>query len=200
MGNDDGISDSVSSPGRTMNPPEKPDNSTLALAFYAAVRAESLQRLSLRDTTILAWITSSGVLLGFAINSHDFAVKQVIAELLPVLSLVFALAVYRHTMVLMYLGKYTWHELNRFLRQDDGSAPRHWDNSKTLSRYGRFYYLAETVFYFVIESALPVGCLIYLHQQQISLVTIPVLPGIVATMILIGGGLFGCIQSVRAPK
>ena len=57
-------------PGKTgvdMAPPvegAEPDNGTLALSFYQAARAEIVQRIGLRESTLIAWITSAGVLIG----------------------------------------------------------------------------------------------------------------------------------------
>lgn len=71
----------------------------LAISYYNAARAEILQRLALREQVLLAYLAVVGVLAGLLAHSpapKDSAllgpVGLVVLEIVPWLSLIFALA------------------------------------------------------------------------------------------------------------
>ena len=153
--------------------PKTPEAGTLAIAFHNAARSEIVQRISLRDTTFLAWVTTTGVLLGFAAKEGTDAVqiRLRIAQLLPNLALVFGLAVYRHTYLISSINHYTETHLNRFLRQDESSAaiPRHWDNSSSMQARVRFYIIFEVFAYLTLMIGPSIGSVIYQWRQGMRL-------------------------------
>jgi hypothetical protein len=152
-----------------------PDNTALTIAFYSAARAEVIQRITLRDTTVLAWITTSGVLLGLGVRggNDDLGMRLWIAELLPAISLAFGLAVYRHTYIMECITDYFVNHLNTFLRQDEDISlvPRHWDNSPTIKAKIPIYLGIELFAYFLLMTGPPVGCVIYLWVHDMRLQT-----------------------------
>ena len=81
----------------------KPSNTQLVMAFYSAARAEIVQRLSLREQTFLAWITTTGVVLGFALrNNQD--VNLTALKIIPLLSLPFVFVIYRHHKIIHHIS------------------------------------------------------------------------------------------------
>jgi hypothetical protein len=148
---------------------DEPSNATLAVAFYNAARAEVLQRLNMRETTFLAWITVVGAILSFAARkSPGILFEPRLLQLIPLLCLPFGLAIYRHSMIIAYLGAYLRKELGGCLRQvgnsKDPETPRHWDNSRTQSKeIGRFTVI-EGVAYTFFLAGVPICCLVYLRR------------------------------------
>ena len=153
--------------------PKRPDAGTLAIAFYNAARSEIVQRISLRDTTFLAWVTTTGVLLGFGAKEGTDAIqiRLRIAQLLPILSLVFGSAVYRHTYLISSINHYTETHLNRFLGQAESSnvIPRHWDNSPSMKERVRNYLIFEVFTYLTLMIGPSVGSVIYLWNKGMRL-------------------------------
>jgi hypothetical protein len=150
-----------------------PEVGALAIAFYAAARAEAVQRISLRDTTLLAWIATCGVLLGLAVkdDSHGSEMRIWIAELLPAVSLAFGLAIYRHSHIMGLINSYFKDHLNKYLRQgeDVSIVPRHWDNSVIMqSKLGR-YFLFENIVYFLLLTGPSIRCVWYLWVSGVRL-------------------------------
>jgi len=148
-----------------------PDSTALAIAFYTAARAEVVQRIVLRDTTMLAWITTSGVLLGLAVkdSSENSEMRLRIAEFLPALSFAFGLAVYRHTYIMELISQYFSSHLNVFLHQDKGIEliPRHWDNSFSLRTRIRIYLSMELFAYFLLMTSPAIVCIHYLWAHNV---------------------------------
>jgi hypothetical protein len=149
-----------------------PAHQELAIAFYNAARAEVVQRLALREQTFLAWIGTTGVILGFAATAannastnhagtHHFF-EPLLVAMIPILSLPLSLAFYRHQLIIRYLSDYLRGDLRKFLREDQKDAPRHWDNSSALgARIGRFVVI-EAAAHTVVLSVVPAACLVYL--------------------------------------
>jgi hypothetical protein len=147
-----------------------PESAAIAIAFYNAARSEIVQRLSMRDTTVLAWITTVGVLLGWAIkDASGNDMKDWLMVLIPVMSLAFTFSIYRHTMIIDSLGRYIGRELHRFLGQEVAPSlvPYHWDNSNILNRRGKTYLLIERNTYLVLMAGPPLGCVLYLWSQEV---------------------------------
>jgi hypothetical protein len=153
----------------------EPSNATLAIAFYEAARAEILERLNMRETTFLAWITVVGAILSFAAKgpSSNVLFEPRLLQLIPALCLPFSLAIYRHTLIIRYLGEYLGRELRGFLRQgkdpkerDTQDAPRHWDISSTLQSRIRTFLTIEGIAYTFFLAGVPAFCLAYLHYAS----------------------------------
>ena len=117
----------------------------LAISYYNAARAEILQRLALREQVLLAYLAVVGVLAGLLAHSpapKDSAlldpVGLVVLEIVPWLSLIFALATRRHNFVIRHLGTYIFDEIGPALSQTSDrnvaypETLRHWDSSRTL--------------------------------------------------------------------
>jgi len=135
----------------------------LAQCFYGAARAEILQRLSLREQTFLAWITAVGVVVGFAVKNAP--PNLMLLQIVPVLSLLFGVAVYRHHTLIDYLATHINQELAAHLRQSDDSAPRHWDNSRTLKTTMTNFLTTEVLVYLALLAGPPILCLLYVFQK-----------------------------------
>ncbi len=151
---------------------QAPANAELAINFYNAARAEILQRLSMRETTFLAWITVVGAILSFAATHPPDGklFEPQLLQLIPLLCLPFGLAIYRHSVIITLLGDYLRNELGGHLSQAENAtdrkkqdAPPHWDNSRTLSKKIRGVLVVEGIAYTFFLVGVPVGCLIYVH-------------------------------------
>jgi|SRR5271165_3476950 len=144
----------------TLNP--KSHRTELTLAFYNAARAEILQRLSLREQTLLAWITTAGVIVGIALRNGT--ADPTLVEVIPILSLPFAAVIYRHDRIVSYIAtSYIKGELSGFLRQSEALSPRHWDNSRTVEHKMALFQLVEVFIHLVFLIGLPVVCLGYTY-------------------------------------
>jgi hypothetical protein len=151
----------------------QPSNSELTTTFYNAARGEIIYRLSTRETTFLAWITVIGAILSFAAKSSGspgllFEPRHL--ELIPPLCLPFSLAIFRHSLVIRYIGEYLGRELCGHLRQagpiadrTTQDAPTHWDNSLTLSQRIRPFLAIEASAYTFFLVGVPIFCLAYLR-------------------------------------
>jgi hypothetical protein len=178
---------------------KSPDNGQLALAFYAAARAEIVQRLSMRETTLLAWITTAGVLVGWALKdgpSND--VKIAIAELLPIISLAFTFAISRHTIIIECIGTYLWEDLDGLLRQKElpKVAPCHWDRSTTLDRNAKNYLFLERITYLLLMAGPSAGCVWYL-KVRLHLHSVGFEAALLSTIVVVGLSLFDVIRTMK---
>jgi hypothetical protein len=145
----------------------------LAVAFYNAARSEILARLNMRETTFLAWITVVGAILSFAAKSTPSRgiFEERYLQLIPPLCLPFSLAIYRHSLIIRYLGEYLRKELGGHLRQGANlaarqtqKAPRHWDVSRTISSRIRPFLAIEGTAPTFFLAVVPVFCLAYLRH------------------------------------
>jgi len=131
---------------------------SLALEYYRAARAEAVQRLALREQVLLASLTVSGVLAGFAFKSNSSESDRWLLILIAFIVLPFTVALVRHDHISALLDEYIRLELNPFLdlpqevthnsgvQEDRHKAPRHWDFSLYLGEeLGRFLRVEKVV-------------------------------------------------------
>jgi hypothetical protein len=152
----------------------EPSNADLAMAFYDAARAEIVERLNMRETTFLAWITVVGAILSFAATkSSSNLFEPRLLLLIPALSLPFSLAIYRHTLIVRYFGEYLAVERCGHLRQGKTpeergkqDAPRHWDISNTLQKRVVTFLRVEGAAYTFFLAGAPAFCLAYVHYAS----------------------------------
>jgi hypothetical protein len=170
---------------------DTPDSKALSLAFYAAARAEVVQRIALRESTLLAWVTLAGLLIGWAINKDDLRVPA--AEVLPWVSLAFMMLAYRHTKAMRLMGKYLVSELGGSLAVGSPKHPKQWDASLTIHRNGRSYLRLEVLTFLILQVGPPTAGLVFLISEGKPLIV--VLPAAVGTGIDI---LFGILSWVLA--
>src|SRR5271157_199997 len=137
---------------------DKPNDGELAVAFYNAARNEAVQRISLREQTMLAWVTVLGVIGGFYFKQGIGEPRLLI--LVPILSLPFSVLVYRHQYINGRIWNYIAIELSPYLRQATTSAPRHWDTSKSFDQMlGRFLRV-EDIISTALLAAIPIAVLL----------------------------------------
>jgi len=173
------------------------DDEELALAFYEAARAEVVQRLGLREQTLLAWIATVGVVVGLSAEHFD----PKVIRLVPLLSFPFSLLVHRHELIVRYLGNYIHRELGSHLRQDQAWTPRHWDNASTLHKSIRRFLVIEVIAYKLTQIAVPAGCLWYLMSVQHFGWRDPwILAGLVSTGIVVLLGIDDAITAVNSRR
>jgi hypothetical protein len=182
--------------------PSAAEDQTLALAFYSAARAEILQRLSMRETTFLAWITTAGLILGWGIQQPSTGASQVfILELVPTLGLAFGFALYRHSIIIRKLGKHIQDDLNPYLNQSrhpDLSSLSHWDNSNVLKKSARGYLVIELLAFIVFLVGVPSVCVVYLiAEKHLCWYTPLLLLAELSTAILLGVGTYELVQTWR---
>jgi hypothetical protein len=130
-----------------------PDDAQLTLAFYDSARAEIVQRLSLRETTLLAWVATVGVILGLV------AKDQGLLTVIPLLCLPFAWVVHRHDLIIGYINDYRFEQLDPKLRQNDPLAPMHWDHWARREPKIRRFRLVEVVAIKLIQVPVSLWCL-----------------------------------------
>ncbi len=178
------------------------DNGQLALAFYNAARAEVVQRLALREQTLLAWITTMGVVIGFSAsktNPSSFDPKLI--RLVPLLCLPFGLMIHRHNLIIRYIGEYIRGELNPHLRQHESVPPSHWDNSKALRQSLTRFLIREVLIYQIMQIAVPCACIYYLHSTpNFSWKDRWIEAGIASIFAVFGIGVYDAIQSYRVRR
>jgi hypothetical protein len=140
------------------------DDTPLIIAFYNAARAESVQRLALREQTFLAWITTLGVLIGFAVKQAPSTsiLEPHLLALTAILCLPFSATIYRHIFITRLIFAYINQELSSALQQKNQLVV-HWDASQALRRGLRPYVLMETLVYFIFLAGVPLLVLLYLH-------------------------------------
>lgn len=114
---------------------------TLAIQFYNAARAETVQRLSLREQGLFAFLTAVGIIIGLTTKTSGAApyLDCSVLAILPALAAAFATGITRHSRLIGYLSEFIREELNAALDQpvshDVHEYPhvvRHWDNSAVL--------------------------------------------------------------------
>lgn len=120
--------------------------------------------MSLREQTFLAWITTAGVVLGFALRTGQ-VVDLTALKIIPVLSLPFAVVIYRHHKIIDRIATYINTELVSFLRQDDDRAPRHWDDCHTVKMEIPNFLRLEVLVHLVLLTGLPIICLLYVFHE-----------------------------------
>jgi hypothetical protein len=166
-GNMTNASGPIKRPSNTQ--PEGPTNAELTLAFYAAARAETVQRLALREQTFLAWIGTASVVLGLALGNPTNmppAITLLLLEVIPILSLFFGVVIHRHHRIIEHIANsYINGELARFLRQPEKQAPRHWDNSGTVKNVMRRFVRQEVLIHLAFLTVLPCVCLVYTFKR-----------------------------------
>jgi hypothetical protein len=103
----------------------------LAKVYYAAARAEILQRLALREQVLLAGVAAFGVIAGLALNNNMANLR--IVGLFPLLSLAFSVVLFRHHFLLKSIGEYIGTALDPSLAGGNADGldakpmPLHWD-------------------------------------------------------------------------
>lgn len=169
------------------------EDRALALAFYEAARAEILQRLTMRETTFLAWITTASLIVGWTTQELPSNPSRTpILELVPVLALAFGIALYRHTMIIRMLGEHIRKELNPYLDQSTNpyiASLRHWDNSEILEDRVRAYLVSELAAFMLFMVGIPLACVMYLiTKEHLPWYKAALLPGELSTAILLAVG------------
>ena len=138
-----------------MPPPVPPDDAQLTLAFYNSARAEIVQRLTLREPTLLAWVATVGVILGLV------AKDQGLIQVIPLLCLPFAWVVHRHDLIISYINHYRFEQLDPKLRQNDPLAPMHFDRWARRQPKVRRFRLVEVVAIKLIQVPVSFWCLFH---------------------------------------
>jgi hypothetical protein len=159
-------------PGRVLR--TLPDDTTLATAFYAAARSETVQRLGLRETTFTFWISTLGVIGGFALKmapapgtggASQLSIDERVLALIPLLSVPFTFLVTRHTLIVQWLSGYIRGQLDSYLRQarSGPTGPLHWDSAHSDHTSMSTYLLMEegTYYAFLIVPALLADVYVY---------------------------------------
>jgi hypothetical protein len=80
------------------------------LAFYAAARAEIVQRIALREQILLASVTANGVVAGIALKDPS---SHHVLLFVPWISLASTMALFRHDYLIRRLGSYIGTELRK---------------------------------------------------------------------------------------
>ncbi len=103
----------------------------LAKAYYAAARAEVVQRVALREQVLLAGVTAFGVLTGLSLGNAT--AKPELLPLFPALSFAFTLLFFRHQYIMGTMGRYIIGEIGPSLKPPHAAGatkekwPVHWD-------------------------------------------------------------------------
>lgn len=102
-----------------------------ARASYEASRNEVLERIRLRDNTLLAFLGACGVLFGVATaDTH----RLPLLVMVPFLGLAAAFIVTQHDRTIGALCAFITQELAPFLQRESEAAP-FWESSGYLQRY-----------------------------------------------------------------
>jgi hypothetical protein len=194
----DGCSDDEIRAGSNSTSPE---DRTLAITFYQAARAEIVQRLAMREQVLLASLTVSGVLAGFAFKGAVAGTlgspEKWLLMLITFFTLPFSLAHRRHSRIIDLLGMYMWSELDPFLRQprdlpnkqrilatltgkEVPTHVRHWDHSLTIQGPIRRFLRAETIIHIFLICAPAMAVLMFLAPYYHS-ISIPYVMGCITT-------------------
>src|ERR1035438_2203566 len=113
----------------------------LAKVYYAAARAEILQRLALREQVLLAGVAAFGAIAGLALSGKMANLNVVV--LFPLLSFAFSIVLFRHHFLMKSLGEYIVTVLGPHLREGDEEGtdktamPPHWDAWLRIPQMGR---------------------------------------------------------------
>jgi len=95
--------------------------------FYKAARDEIVQRVTLRDQTLVAYIAAAGAYFGFILSDQmakplspdNFISEMLVILVLPILSLVFTYVILQHHIMIGKMGDFT--------RSLFPEKPNHWD-------------------------------------------------------------------------
>lgn len=82
--------------------------------FFQSARAEIVQRLALRDQSLIAYIVAAGAYLGFVVQPQlkpasdpkEIVIGMAILIVLPILSLLFTYVILQHHIIIGRLGEY----------------------------------------------------------------------------------------------
>jgi hypothetical protein len=113
----------------TKSPAKLSASAEEANLFYQSARSELIQRLALRDQSLIAYIASAGAYFGFVVQGSykntnagsDVLSEAAIVVVLPIISLVFTYVILQHHVMIGKLGEYT-----RLLFP---SGYNHWDHT-----------------------------------------------------------------------
>jgi hypothetical protein len=165
------ITGSARTLGQQISDPTTPEQRTLALAFYAAVRAETLQRITMREQVLLASLTVSGVITGLAFNGDIHRLVWLAFFTVP-----FALAHARHSYIMGKIAQYVKFELNPFLGLEEASTRstleelrtgqrptqvRHWDSSLVIREAMPGFHLREVLVHTALMCGPAITALLY---------------------------------------
>ena len=136
------------------------DSKQTALAFYNAARAETVERLALREQVLLAYLATSGVIAGIAFKETKSDPN--ILLLISVLSLPFTLAFLRHDWIINQLSHYVARDLRAILRIQTGADEYvfDWDGSESLRNRIGIYLIVEKLFYAIVICGAAVASLL----------------------------------------
>lgn len=112
----------------------KDSDRTVVVAFYAAARAEIVQRLAMREQVLLAAVALYGAIAALALRADAPNVRLLLPIPLAAGPLIFAFA--RHDWIIRALGTYLAVEL-RALRYATGFLD--WDGSRVLATERRYF-------------------------------------------------------------
>lgn len=99
----------------------KNNTDALRVSYYESAREELIERITLRDQTLVAYIASAGAYFGFVVSprtSENTWHELGIVLVLPIISLVFAFVILQHHVM---IGK-----IAAFIRREYAGAA-HWD-------------------------------------------------------------------------
>jgi len=169
-----------------------PDDAQLTLAFYNSARAEIVQRLTLRETTLLAWVTTVGVILGLAAKEPE------LFKVVPLLCLPFAWVVHRHDRIISYISHYRFEQLDPKLRQNDPLAPMHWDRWARRQPKIRRFRLGEVLAIKMIQVPVSFWCLIHLNATLHQPIDFWMVLGGILTLIVAGIGVYDFWKTLKS--
>lgn len=130
----------------TQNPLVAAQDLNARIAFYSASKSETIQRITLRDQALIAYIFAIGSYFGVILgdkskilgpNLTDFEVAMTVFKIaaLPLVSVFFSFVVLQHMLAI--------HATSKFLKYELFPTITHWDNSISLEairislKYGR---------------------------------------------------------------
>ena len=114
------------------------------IAFYNAARAEIVQRLALREQVVLASLTASGVIAGFALKASGTPEKDPLLLLIPLLTGPFTLAFARHMWLIRHLGVYIAQLRPDLETITVANLPLlDWDAAKVIEKHGPNFFVLE---------------------------------------------------------
>jgi hypothetical protein len=194
---------------RQASDPTTPEQRALALAFYAAVRAEAVQRITMREQVLLASLTVSGVITGLAFGGDMRRLVWLAFFTVP-----FALAHARHSYMMGRISQYVKFELNPFLGLEGASSEpsleelragrrptlvHHWDNSLTLQHAILGFHLRELFVHTALICGPAITALLYVQYVQKGLRFRQVLPEWIAVMValMFVGSAYGYRSALR---
>jgi len=134
-----------------------PDENARVVAFYNAARAEVIQRLSLCEQVLLAYLTVSGVVAGVANRTGTLEPRALI--IVPMLAFPFVLALLRHDESIHRLGQYIT-VLRPHLTVTIGDEKiNDWDGSDALKNELNLHLVVEKFTYAALMIGPGVACL-----------------------------------------